>query len=68
MQAVSVQPAPDQYVGVIFARQLADIVARSEGRLEAVYVHLGDHLKPGDAIAKIESYAITQRMEMARHP
>ena len=65
MQAVSVQPAPDQYVGVIFARQLADIVARSEGRLEAVYVHLGDHLKPGDVIAKIESYAITQQLEMA---
>lgn len=65
VQAASVRPAPDQYVGVIFARQLADIVARSEGRLEAVYVHLGDHLKPGDAIAKIESYAITQQMEMA---
>src|SRR6266705_733990 len=34
-QAVSVPPAPDQYVGVIFARQLADIAGRSEGRLEA---------------------------------
>jgi RND family efflux transporter MFP subunit len=30
-----------------------------------VYVHLGDHLKPGDVIAKIESYAITQQLEMA---
>ena len=65
VQAASVPQDHDQYVGVIFARQLADIVARSEGRLEAVYVHLGDHLKPGDAIAKIESYAITQQMEMA---
>ena len=44
-------PVLDQYAGIIFARQLADIVARSDGRLEAVYVHLGDHLKPGDAIA-----------------
>src|SRR5262245_28882833 len=35
-QAVSVPPTPSQYVGVIFARQLADIVARSDGRLEAV--------------------------------
>ena len=58
-------PAPDQYVGVLFARQLADIVARSDGRLEAVYVHLGDHLKPGDVIAKIESYAIAQQLDMA---
>jgi RND family efflux transporter MFP subunit len=55
----------DRYVGVIFARQLADIVARSEGRLEAVYVHLGDHLKPGDSIAKIESYALMQQLAMA---
>src|SRR5438128_2101554 len=61
----SVQQAPNHYLGVIFARQLADIVARSDGRLEAVYVHLGDHLKPGDAIAKIESYVITQQLDMA---
>ncbi len=58
--------ALDQYVGVIFARQSADIVARSDGRLEAVYVHLGDHLKSGDAIAKIESYALTQQLDMAK--
>jgi len=64
-QETSVPPAPDQYVGVLFARQLADIVARSDGRLEAVYVHLGDHLKPGDVIAKIESYAIAQQLDMA---
>src|SRR5262245_23265290 len=61
----STPQAPEQYVGVIFARQLVDIVARSDGRLEAVYVHLGDHLKPGDVIAKIESYAITQQLDMA---
>jgi RND family efflux transporter MFP subunit len=64
-QPAAVPPAPDQYIGVIFARQLADIVARSEGRLESVYVHLGDHLKLGDVIAKIESYAIMQQLEMA---
>jgi RND family efflux transporter MFP subunit len=65
VQATSVSQPPDHYVGVIFARQLADIVARSDGRLEAVYVHLGDHLKPGDVIARTESYAITQQLEMA---
>ena len=57
--------ALEQYVGVIFARQLVDIAARSDGRLEAVYVHLGDHLRPGDAIARIESSAIRQQLEMA---
>lgn|GEM_PF-1927623 len=63
--AAAAPTAPDQYIGVIFARQLADIVARAEGRVEAVYVHLGDPLKPGDAIAKIESYALTQQRDMA---
>ena len=57
--------APDQYVGVIFAGQLVDMAARSDGRLEAVYVHLGDHLKPGDVIAQIESSAVRQQLEMA---
>jgi RND family efflux transporter MFP subunit len=57
--------APEQYVGVIFARQLVDIAARSDGRLEAVYVHLGDHLRPDDVIAQIESSAIRQQLAMA---
>lgn len=56
----------ERYVGVIFARQTADIVARSEGRLEAVYASLGDHLKPGAVIARIESSSITQQLEMAQ--
>jgi RND family efflux transporter MFP subunit len=58
-------PAPDQYVGVIFARHLVDMAARSDGRVEAVYVHLGDHLRPGDVIAQMESSAIRQQLEMA---
>jgi RND family efflux transporter MFP subunit len=57
--------APEQYVGVIFARQLVDIAARSDGRLEAVYAHLGDHLRPGDVIAQIESSAIRQQLAIA---
>jgi RND family efflux transporter MFP subunit len=57
--------APDQYVGVVFARQLVNIAARSDGRLEAVYVHLGDHLRPGDVIARIESSALRPQLEMA---
>jgi RND family efflux transporter MFP subunit len=56
----------DRYVGVVFARQSADIVARSEGRLEAVYASLGDHLKPGAVIARIESTSIARQLEMAQ--
>lgn len=64
-QPAAEQQVAEQYLGVTFPRQSADIVARSEGRLEAVYVSLGDHLKPGDVIARIESSLITQQLEMA---
>jgi len=58
------QQVIDQYVGVTFARQSVDIVARSEGRLEAIDASLGDHLKPGDVIARIESSSVAQQLEM----
>src|SRR5262249_36282570 len=53
------------YVGVVFARQSADIVARSEGTLQAVYVNLGDRLKTGDIIAQTDSYSNTQQLQIA---
>jgi RND family efflux transporter MFP subunit len=52
-------------LGVIFARQSADIVARSDGALQAVYANLGDRVKAGDVIAEIDSYSITQQLGMA---
>jgi RND family efflux transporter MFP subunit len=55
-----------RYVGVTFSRQSADIVARSVGRLEAVYVNLGDHLKPGAVIARNESYSIDQQLQIVQ--
>jgi multidrug efflux pump subunit AcrA (membrane-fusion protein) len=65
-QSAEGQPPSDRYLGVIFARQSADIVARSDGRLEAVYASLGDHLKPGAVIARIESSSIAQQLEMSQ--
>lgn len=52
-------------IAVVFARQSADIVASSDGRLEAVYVNLGDRLDPGDLIAKTESRSIGQQLQIA---
>src|SRR4030095_8173324 len=59
------QRNPATYIGVIFARQSADIVARSEGTLQAVYVNLGDHLKAGDIIARTDSYSSSQQLQIA---
>jgi RND family efflux transporter MFP subunit len=59
------QQAIEQYVAVAFAQQSADVVARSEGRLEEVCVNLGDHLKPGDVIARLEFSSVAQQLMRA---
>jgi membrane fusion protein (multidrug efflux system) len=61
----STQPPTEQYVGVAFARQAADVVALSEGRVYAVYANMGDCLRSGQVIAKIESSSVTQELEIA---
>jgi RND family efflux transporter MFP subunit len=62
----STQLPAEQYVGVAFARQAADVVARSEGRVYAVYANVGDRLRSGEVIAKIESSSFTQELEIAQ--
>jgi RND family efflux transporter MFP subunit len=61
-----IEPADDAgHLGVVFVRQSADIAARSDGALQAVYANLGDRLKAGDVIAEIDSYSIRRQLEMA---
>lgn len=55
-----------EFVGVTIALETIEVAASSEGRLEAVYVNLGDQLKPGDRIARINSDSINQSLAMAR--
>lgn len=62
----STQPSAEQYVGVAFARQAVDVVARSEGRVYAVYANVGDRMKSGEVIARIDSFSITQELEIAK--
>ena len=61
----STQPPTERYVGVAFARQAVDVVALSEGRVYAVYANVGDYLKSGTVVAKIESSSVTQELEIA---
>src|SRR5262249_56237491 len=55
-----------EFVGVTIAREAIEVAAPSEGRLEAVYVNLGDQLKQGDRIARLNSDSINQQLPMAR--
>jgi RND family efflux transporter MFP subunit len=54
-----------KHIGVVFVRQSADVAARSDGVIQAVYANLGDRVKAGDLIAQIDSYSAGQQLEMA---
>ena len=56
---------PAKYVGVIFTRQSADIVAKTEGTLQAIHLNLGDRVKAGDIIARTDSYSGSQQLHLA---
>ncbi len=64
-QEKSAHEIHQQYLGIIFSRQSAEIVARSDGRLEAIYANLGDRVKAGDLIARVEPVVAAQQLEVA---
>ena len=55
-----------EFLGVTIAREAIEVAAPSEGRLEAVYVNLGDQLKLGGRIARLNSDSISQQLTMAQ--
>jgi len=48
------------------ARESVDVTADSQGRLQAVYVSIGDPVKRGDRIATLDTRTAAQDLEMAR--
>lgn len=63
----TVDPArsSDEFVGVTIARETIDVAAPTEGRLEAVYVSLGDRLNRGDRVARLNSDSIDRQLAIA---
>ncbi len=55
-----------EFVGVTIARETIEVGAPSEGRLEAVYVNLGDRLKSGDRVARLNTNSLNRQLAMAR--
>lgn len=51
---------------MVVARESVDVTADSQGRLQAVYVSIGDSVKRGDRIATLDTRIATQDLEMAR--
>ena len=52
-------------VGNLIGAATVDAVPRGQGRLEAVYVKLGDSVRRGQAIAKIEDREIVEQIKQA---
>src|SRR5258706_12962302 len=61
-----VEPERKGWLGVIVARESVDVTADSPGRLQAVYVSIGDRVKRGDRIASLDTRIPAQDLEMAR--
>ena len=52
-------------VGNLVGAATVDAVPRGQGRLDAVYVKLGDSVRRGQAIAKIEDREIVEQIKQA---
>src|SRR5947208_8911391 len=48
------------WLGVVVARESVDVTADSQGRLQAVYVSIGDRVKRGDRIASVDTRIASQ--------
>jgi RND family efflux transporter MFP subunit len=63
-------PAPPRksvdWVGVVLARDAADVSAKSAGKIEEVYVKLGDRVKRDDKLAKLDAKALQHDLQLAR--
>lgn len=54
------------FLATILPQESVDIAAKFEGRLEAIYVGLGDQVSHNTVVAKLESYTIEQDLVMAK--
>lgn len=52
--------------GYVVAQRQADVASKATGRLVALYVGPGDHVKEGQILAKIESADVTARLNQTQ--
>src|SRR5437868_6966566 len=63
------EPAPSPkdpgLLGVVLTGETVEVASKGEGRLEAVFVKPGDHVKRGDAIAQLDIHTQQEDLRMA---
>jgi RND family efflux transporter MFP subunit len=55
----------DGYLGVVVALQSVELAARFDGTLERLDVHVGDHVKGGMPVARLDSRSIARDLAIA---
>ena len=58
--------APADYIGVITSRRTQVISAGFRGRIDKLYIQPGQHVKAGDAIAKLDATELLAKLEGAK--
>ena len=53
------------FLGVVVARQSVELSAKFDGTLERLDVHVGDHVKGGALIARLDSRSVAQDLAIA---
>lgn len=65
-EAVSPNGSGAGFLGVVLPRRSVEVTTQQTGRLVAVEVEVGDSLRQGDAIARVDPRAVTDDLEMGR--
>ncbi len=67
-RTAAAEPRPERkgWIGVVVTRESVDVTAETQGRLQAIYVEIGDVVPRGGRIATLDAQVIGQDLEMAR--
>ncbi|HEX6836705.1 MAG TPA: efflux RND transporter periplasmic adaptor subunit [Polyangia bacterium] len=58
--------APEGFVGIVVAPETVDVTTQLEARIRSIDVRLGDHVKAGALLAKLDTRSARHDLEMAR--
>lgn len=67
-RTAAAEPRPERkgWIGVVVTRESVDVTAETQGRLQALFVEIGDMVPRGGRIATLDAQVIGQDLEMAR--
>ena len=58
--------APEGFLGIVIAPETVDVTTQLEARIRSIEVRLGDHVKRGAVLARLDTRSALHDLEMAR--